>query len=218
MLSIVFASLLGLVAYAAEDCQYIMYDTALLDYVPLGINRCHYMVVGGTAVSYKFTCNSETEVKMTYYSSTFDCEGSQTSDTLSSSEAVFDCSSDKSECGKLYGFKTPCDCTKEDGNCNYAYALSVVDEICVYYDSEFYQKWAITCGSVSEAKAQVSLYSDTVCNSLSTTVTTNAGCHVNSDYTYAFGDDEVDWIVCPANIQSFSIALLVALIAAAFSM
>jgi len=218
MLSVIVASLLALVAHAAADCQYVLYQDDLLDYVPLGINRCHYTVVGGYAYSYKFTCNSETELGLTYYTTAFDCEGSQTSTTYTSSQMVFDCSDEKSECGKIFGFKTPCDCTKEDGNCLFAYALSIVDEVCVYYNALYYQQWEITCGSVSEAKAVLSMYDDTVCNEFASMDTSNAGCHVNTNYTYIYGTDEVDWIVCPANIQSFSIALVVALIAAAFSM
>lgn len=220
MLSVVVASLLGL-AYAASDCQYVLYD---LDsqVLPLGINRCHYSVVSGSgvslSVSFKYTCVSETEIQVTYYTSSFDCEGSQYSESYGTDEMTFDCSTSKSECGKLFGFKTPCDCTKENGDCSYAYALSIVDDTCVPYDSEDYQEWEITCGSVSKANAVVSMYSDSACNSFISSETTKAGCQTNSDYTYVFGTDEVDWIVCPGNFHTFSIALFVALIVAALSM
>jgi len=221
MLSTLAATLFGLVAVAnaAADCQYVLYDDDLLDLVPLGINRCHYTVLFGYAYSYKFTCTSETQLQMTFYNSAFDCEGSQSSFTYESGgEYVFDCSEEKSECGKIFGFKTPCDCTKEDGNCNFAYALSIVDDVCVYSNVFYYQQWDITCGSVSEANAVQSMYDDTVCNEFASSDIVNAGCHMNTNYTSIYGNDEVDWIVCSANIQSFSIALMVALIAAAFSM
>jgi hypothetical protein len=163
----------------------------------------------------------ETSLKLTAYTEAFDCEGAQVSESYSTSEVRFDCTSSKGECGKLYGFKTPCDCTKEGGDCRYAYALSIVDEICVPYSNSLstpYQQWEITCGSVDKANAKVSLYSDTACNSYLSATTTAAGCHTDADYVAIYGDDELDRIVCPANIQSFSIALAMALIAASFSM
>jgi hypothetical protein len=221
MLSVVVAALLGLAA--ARDCQYVMYEDSLVGlYLPLGINRCHYYITSSVQQSMQFTCVSETQVRLDSYDKTFDCTGSHNSTTYTSSEMTFDCSTDRSECGKLFGFKTPCDCTKEDGNCDYAFAYSIVDDTCVPYSSlvsnTYYQEWDITCGSVSKAKAEYTVYTDSACNSEYFNDATSAGCRTNSDYSTIFGNDEVDWIVCPANIHTFSITMIVALIVAALSM
>jgi len=219
MLSIVVATLLGLAA--ARECQYVLWQNDLTGiYAPLGINRCHYYIVGDSQMSMQFTCESETSIKMSIYAN-YDCSGVHNSTSFTTSTATFDCSSDKSECGKLYGFKTPCDCTKEDGNCDYAVAYSIVDGTCVPSipdTTTLYEQWDITCGSVSKAKAVIGFYTDSACNENSGSTTTKAGCRTNSDYSTVFGNDEVDWIVCPANIHTFSITMIVALIVAALSM
>jgi len=220
MFSVVVATLLGLAA--ARECQYVLYQDSLIGlYLPLGINRCHYFVTDSIQRSMQFTCVSETQIELTEYDKNYDCSGSHNSSTYSNAEMTFDCSSDRAECGKLFGFKTPCDCTKEDGNCDYAFAYSIVDETCVPYTSVstgYYQQWDITCGSVSKAKAEYGVFTDSACNSEYLSDSTSAGCRTNSEYSTVFGQDEVDWIVCPANIHTFSITMIAALIVAALSL
>lgn len=220
MLYAIFASLLATLALADNsDCQYVLY-LSTFGYTPLGINRCHYSVEKDESpTSMMFTCVNETAITMTTYSSSFDCDGAHTSYTVGSGSLVFDCTSSKRECGKLVGAKSPCDCTKENGDCNLAYAYSVVDDLCVTTGSTYYQQWDITCGSVSKAKLAKKYYSDSACNSYyGTELSYSAGCHTNSAYYSIFSSNEVDVIVCPGNFHAFSIALFVALIAAALSM
>jgi len=215
MIAVAVALFLGVVANA-KDCQYFYND--LVGY-PVGIERCSYYVLNyeGVTESYSFQyfCTSTGVVTEKTYDGVYDCSGTATSTTVyTSKNGTFECASDYLSCGKLFGGKTPCDCTAADGDCDYAIEISLVDEVCVETDDMSYM-WAITCGSVSSANAVETQYADTTdCTGSSTSVTYTAGCHTNTDYI----NGEQDVIICPANVASFSLTLLMGLILASLSL
>jgi len=208
---VLFAVLLGALA-SAKDCQYFLSEE--FEIFPLGIGHCSYMISGSSKVSMLLTCMSESYIKVTMYSEAFDCTDTHTDMIYGHNNATFDCSTTKSQCGKAYGYKTPCSCTAKDGNCDEAYAISLVDEMC-FSTSLFYGQWAVTCGSISKAQATLSTYSTSDCSGTAGSVTYKAGCQSSSSYGNA---SEVDYIICPGNMATLSLSLLVGLIAAALAL
>jgi len=211
---VLIAALLGAVA-SAKDCQYFV--SALLGGYPLGIDHCSYIIEGSTKMSAMVTCMSENYAKFTMYSDSFDCVGTHTDTIYGSSNATFDCTSTKAACGKAFGYKTPCSCTAKDGTCTEAISVSVVDEICVDLGVSGSIEYMITCGSLSKAQGTISVFSSSDCSGTGGSVTYKAGCQTSS--TYSVGNaTELDYIICPGNMATLSLSLLVGLIAAALAL
>jgi len=211
---VLFAALLGAVA-TAKDCQYFVSST--FGGYPLGIDHCSYVVDGSTKFSAMVTCMSENYAKFTLYSSSFDCVDVHTDTIYGHNNATFDCSSTKATCGKAFGYKTPCSCTAKDGTCTEAVAISVVDDLCVDLGTYGSVKYMITCGSLSKAQGTASSYSSSDCSGTGVSVTYKAGCQTSSTYTIG-NSSEVDYIICPGNMATLSLSLLVGLIAAALAL
>jgi len=218
--SLVLASLLIAEAFATQ-CQYF-FNTAL-EY-PVGIGRCSYYVYnhGGrhTQYSFEYECINENLVAAYTYGSSFTCEGTHSTAYFDSNNATFDCTTTDLNCGKLFGYKTPCTCTASDGDCYVAVEISLVDQICVYdetFDSTYSYEWAITCGSIDKANAVVTSYLSSDCSGSSESTTYAAGC--SADYSdLSLNGTEVDIIVCPGNMATFSLSLFAALIVGALSL
>jgi len=194
-LSVVFASLL--ISLAASDCQYALYDDPLLELsFPVAINHCHSSRGEDLEIGMTFTCESEDELTIGFYD-TYDCSGKVNfTVTYTHDEMYFDCSSSKMECGKTFGLVTPCGCSVEDDNCDYAFSYSLVDQTCVRVatvDTGYYQKWDISC---TDGKAITTIYTDDACVDDYNTKLTTAGCITSSAYTPFFGSNQVEWQIC----------------------
>jgi hypothetical protein len=210
---VLFAALLSAVA-TAKDCQYFLSPD--IEGFPLGIGHCSYMITGSTKMSMMVTCLSENYVQANMYSESPDCTDTHTSVVYGHSNATFDCSTTKAQCGKAYGYKTPCACTAKDGNCDSAYAISLVDDLCFTSSlSAYYYKWSITCGSLDKAQATLSIYTASDCTGTSSSTTNKAGCQTATSSNVT---TEVDYIICPGNMATLSLSLLVGLIAAALAL
>jgi hypothetical protein len=217
MLRVLLSAVLVGLAYA-KDCQYFAYQEGYW-YVPLGIDRCNYMVENGVSSSFQIVCKSSTMVEVQWFSTVHNCVGSRTYSYFDKNNATFNCDSTAENCGKIFGAKTPCTCTTDDGTCDLAYGYSVVDDLCLKdwgSSSTTSTKYAITCGSTSKAKASIQSYATTDCSGVSVSLTYKAGCQSSSYYEAAFNSSAVDWVVCPANAFAPSL-LLVSLLALFFS-
>jgi len=220
MISIGF--LAAFISLAASQCQFF-YNKAIG--YPIGIERCSYVQQksGGKLYSYSFEyyCVSEDIALMYTYYGSYTCTAQNYSITTYKNgvNGTFFCNSDYRSCGKLFGGQTPCGCTAYNSDCDYSVEISLVDQVCVEKSSRFYgynsYEWAITCGSISKANAQVSTYSASDCSGSSSSSTYAAGCHTNEAYQVLFNANtsQMDVIICPGNMASFSLALIAALIA-----
>jgi hypothetical protein len=211
---------------AAKDCQYALLEGGGFFWPnPIGINRCNYYVTSKKETSFMFTCINANNLSMSYFKTSANCYGGTGENRevtyYTSDDMEFDCSSDHEECGKIFGYKTDCDCTLENGDCELAVGLSIVDEFC--YSSglgDSHYKWEITCGSVSDAQGIISYYENTACSGSAQAQTFQAGCYTNDDYSILtnYTSDTIDWIVCPGNMATLSLSLIFSLIAGALAM
>jgi len=221
------AILSGLVAGATKDCQYF-FDTDLA--YPIGIDRCSYIIRGSErsqTYSFLYHCDSTSQVTKRTYNDSFYCEGPYTNSTYNHSNSDFRCDTDFFNCGKLFGGKSPCTCNVDDGDCDYAVEISLVDQLCfnvttgVEKTAQSYM-WDITCGRYTKPNAALTNYTTGDCTGSSETATYQEGCHDHSGYVYNNNTlwvyNEVDVIVCPGNMASFSLALIAALIFSAFAL
>jgi len=192
----------------ATNCQWV-YDPDVVDY-PVGIGRCNYVevTVGNRQGTYSFSyqCTSASSVAMTKFTESVTCSGTATTSDVTDEVSAFQCSSDYAQCGKAFGWKTPCDCTAADSNCDQAISVSLVDEICLYSSSSSYSyMWQIQCGSISSANAQQFQYANTQCaDNPSETYRYDAGCQQGNNI-----NNQTDWIICPGNQSTFSVVVLV---------
>jgi len=222
---IVLIALLSGLASAQSDCQYF-YSPDFYDGYPLGINHCHYTVQQNSkgttdSTSVMLKCISETVVEMTIYTQAFDCVGTHQTPLYYKNgvNATIDCSTTKLECGKKFGYNYPCSCSANNGDCDFIIEVAIVDDICVPSSKTTSNKWTITCGSLSVANAMFSTYNDTTtCGGVGESVTFPAGCQTSKRYEHNYNTSTLDWIVCPGNMASFSMTLLVALLVAALSL
>jgi len=211
----------------ASQCQYF-YDENVG--YPIGIERCSYIVekTGKKRIQYSFeyVCTSESTAKKLTYWGTYSCSGNSTVKYYNSNNATFACNSDYRNCGKLFGGQTPCGCSAGNDDCDYSIEISLVDQTCVELSSDSnveYKSysWDITCGSISKANAILNEYTDNSCGSGGVSYTYYAGCHTNDAYKDIFigtNSSEMDVIVCPGNMASFSFALIAALVVAALAL
>jgi len=217
MIVLLASAFLGLLA-SAKDCQYFVLPGS--NTFPAGIDRCSYTVDGGIQISWMPTCLNEDVVQLTYYYAAFDCTGRNYVETFGHNNATFDCSSTKLTCGKAFGFKHPCGCSAAAGTCDVASAISVVDGFCLKVNGTFSVDWTITCGSISKAQGTVTRYGmSSSCSGESAGLTNKAGCQTgdfsastNTNYT------NLEFIICPGNMATLSITLLIGLIAAALAL
>jgi len=222
MKNVLLVALLSAMAIA-KDCKYFIHPS--YGAYPLGINRCSYFVEGDTRTSFLISCINSTHAKVTIYDKSYQCTDTHTEMIFGPNDAAtFDCSPTKMECGKLYGSKTPCTCTAQNGDCENAYVVSLVDEQCVtttgidVYDSLMYE---ITCGSISKAQASIYYYKSTDCSGSYEANVEKAGCaaaHNAKEGNNTYPVQERDIIICPGNMATLSLSLLVALIAAVFAL
>jgi len=213
--TVILGALLGLAS--AKECQYFLGDFFGDDVAaPLGIDHCSYWVHNEQEYSFTITCLSTTVAQMKHYSNKIDCAGDHETYTYTSDNATFDCSTEKLTCGKAFGYKTPCVCTAEGGDCDSAVSVALVDELCV---SDYY-KWMITCGSISKANAVYNIYTGSGCTGSGSASTFQAGCQESTAYQEISNttSDELDWIICPGNMATMSFSVLVGLIVAALAL
>lgn len=218
--SLVLVSLLIVSAYAIQ-CQYF-FNTDLG--YPIGIDRCSAFVQrhkGEKPVyySFKYECISSDIAVMYTYLHNSTCEGKHTHTRYTSSNGTFDCSSSDLNCGKLFGYKSPCDCIIADEDCADALEIALVDQTCVTVESDsgyISYDWQITCGSLSKANAVLNTYKgSSSCSGSSTSKTLAAGCSSNYDYL-SYNSSEVDIIICPGNMASFWLSLFTGVIIVVF--
>jgi len=217
MIVLLASAFLGLLA-SAKECQYFV-DPELSNF-PVGIDHCSYSVSGMSQTSWMPTCLNESMVQVTRYYDAFDCTGRNFIQYYTHNDATFDCSSTKFICGKAFGFKNPCGCSAEAGDCNYATAISIVDGFCLKINDTASVDWTITCGTISKAKGTVVMYGDSSsCTGNGMTHTNKAGCQTGDFVGYANVTlDSLEFIICPGNMATLSITLLIGLIAAALAL
>jgi len=206
---------------SSKGCQYFLnMDVGY----PIGTGKCNYYVYteGEYAGQHSFVyeCVTPQLVQMYTYA-TYDCKGIHTTTTYTPINGTFSCQGHKKMCGTTFGYKTPCECTLYNGDCDAAVGMALVKDICVYSQKNgtMSYSWDITCGRVNVANARVTRFHTPDCTGTPSGSTTYpAGCFSNPAYEHTFNASEIDWVVCPGNVPTWSLSVLALVVAAAFSL
>jgi len=180
-------------------------------YAPIAVGSCNYHLSGYTVYSFMYTCNTFSKVTKTIYNATYDCTG--TSITVDVSDnSIFDCQIGGSACGSTFGYLTSCGCSTSVGDCEYGFQYSVVSGVCVPLANKNESAyWTVECGSSSSSKVTQEMYlQNQKCTGDFNFTSWITGCQ-----TLGPTKTQLEIMICPSTMASFSfVGLLVTLVLA----